>query len=235
MRTISSRIRQTLQENIDEKTQQNSRRFFKEEVKVYGVKTAAVTRIADQFWKEVKMFHKKEIFNLCESLFSSNYCEEAYIVSSWLPRISAQFERDDWTIFQGWIEKYINNWAKCDTFCNHTIGDFLMKYPEFIHTLKEWTHSTNRWMRRAAAVSLIVPARKGAFLSDVFEICDRLLVDKDDIVQKGYGWLLKVTSQVHQKEVFDYVLKNKKKMPRTALRYAIEKMPEGIRKEAMKK
>jgi 3-methyladenine DNA glycosylase AlkD len=235
MHTISSRIRQTLQENIDEKTQQNSRRFFKEEVKVYGVKTAAVTRIADQFWPEVKILQKAEIFKLCEFFLASDYCEEAYIVSSWLPRISEQFERDDWTIFQGWMEKYINNWAKCDTFCNHTLGDFLMRFPELIVKLKEWTFSENRWVKRAASVSLIIPARQGYFLNDIFDICDQLLLDQDDMVQKGYGWLLKATSEMYQKEVFNYVQQNKAKMPRTALRYAIEKMPDELRKEAIKR
>jgi len=90
-------------------------------------------------------------------------------------------------------------------------------------------------VKRAAAVSLIVPAKKGQFLKDVFEISDLLLLDEDDLVQKGYGWLLKVASHLHQKEVFDYVMKNKENMPRTALRYAIEKMPQSLRKEAMKR
>jgi len=228
-------IKETLKENIDDKTRENAQRFFKEQVKVYGVKTAVCTKIADQFWPDVKILQKIEIFKLCEVLLASDYCEEVYIVSSWLPRISNQFESDDWFIFKGWIEKYINNWAKCDSFCNHTLGDFLMKYPEFIIRLKEWTFSDNRWIKRAASVSLIIPARKGYFLNDIFAICDRLLVDPDDMVQKGYGWLLKATSEMNQKEVFNYVLQNKKKMPRTALRYAIEKMPEEMRKEAMKR
>ena len=68
-----------------------------------------------------------------------------------------------------------------------------------------------------------------------FEIADKLLVDKDDLVQKGYGWMLKVASQSHQEKVFDYVIKNKKIIPRTALRYAIEKMPEELRTVAMQK
>lgn len=80
-------------------------------------------------------------------------------------------------------------------------------------------------MKRAAAVTLIVPARKGQFLSDIFGIADILLTDKDDMVQKGYGWMLKAASEVHEREVFDYVGSRKAVMPRTALRYAIEKMP----------
>ena len=62
---------------------------------------------------------------------------------------------------------------------------------------------------------------------------DILFTDKDDMVQKGYGWMLKEASRNHQAEVFDYVMKWKAKMPRTALRYAIEKMPVEMRKKAM--
>jgi len=73
------------------------------------------------------------------------------------------------------------------------------------------------------------------FLKEVFEISDILLLDSEDMVQKGYGWLLKVASNNHQKEVFNYVMKNKSVMPRTALRYAIEKMPKDLKKNAMEK
>ena len=64
---------------------------------------------------------------------------------------------------------------------------------------------------------------------------DKLLLDGDDLVQKGYGWMLKEASKQHQQQVFDYVIKNRSVMPRTALRYAIEKMPQDLREEAMKK
>jgi 3-methyladenine DNA glycosylase AlkD len=98
-----------------------------------------------------------------------------------------------------------------------------------------WAKSENRWLKRASAVSLIVPAKKGLFLQDAFEICNVLLIDGDDMVQKGYGWLLKEESRKHQKAVFNYVVKNRSVMPRTALRYAIELMPRELKAEAMKK
>jgi 3-methyladenine DNA glycosylase AlkD len=84
-------------------------------------------------------------------------------------------------------------------------------------------------------VTLILPARKGLFLKEVFEISDSLLTDKDDMVQKGYGWRLMEASKKHHAEVFDYLMKWKAKMPRTALRYAIEKMPVEMRQKAMEK
>jgi 3-methyladenine DNA glycosylase AlkD len=91
------------------------------------------------------------------------------------------------------------------------------------------------WLRRAAAVTLVLPARKGNFLNNIFEISDLLLKDKEDLVQKGYGWMLKEASKPHMQEVFEYVMSNKKEMPRTALRYAIEKMPPDLKARAMEK
>jgi len=88
-------------------------------------------------------------------------------------------------------------------------------------------------MRRAAAVSLIIPARQGDFLPEIFELADILLMDEDDMVRKGYGWMLKAASQAHQQEVFEFVMARKAVMPRTSLRYAIEKMPKALKEQAM--
>lgn len=110
-----------------------------------------------------------------------------------------------------------------------------MMYPEYISELKKWATSSNRWTKRASAVTLIIPARKGLFLKEIFEIADILLLDKDDLVQKGYGWMLKAASESNQEKVFDYIISKREIMPRTALRYAIEKMPKELKIEAMKK
>ncbi|MDR1585051.1 MAG: DNA alkylation repair protein, partial [Prevotellaceae bacterium] len=161
--------------------------------------------------------------------------EEAVVACIFSEALHRQYEPADFKTFERWVRKYVNNWADCDTLCNHTIGTFVMMYPACINELKKWAESPERWVKRAAAVSLIIPARKGLFLQDIFEIANTLLLDKDDMVQKGYGWMLKAASQAHQQEVFDYVISKKAVMPRTALRYAIEKMPEELRVEAMKK
>jgi 3-methyladenine DNA glycosylase AlkD len=108
-------------------------------------------------------------------------------------------------------------------------------YPEYLQRLKKWAKSPNRWVKRASAVSLIVPAKKGKFLNDIFVIADILLSDKDDMVQKGYGWMLKAASQAHQKDVFNYIMNKKAIMPRTSLRYAIEKMSPELKALAMVK
>jgi 3-methyladenine DNA glycosylase AlkD len=232
--TLSS-IRSDLKKNADNKTKESGKRFFKEEVMLYGVKTAIVSKISKEQFKEIKDIDKKEIFLLCEELWSSGYMEESFIAGKWAYFLRKKYEPSDFSIFERWVDKYVSNWASCDTLCNHALGEYVEKYPERLKDLKRWADSENRWMRRAAAVTLILPARRGKFLKDVFEIADILREDKDDLVQKGCGWMLKEAGKAHEKEVFEYVMRNKKDMPRTALRYAIEKMPQDQRKRAMEK
>ena len=235
MTNVIIQIRADLKATTDSKTQKSFQHFFKEQVKYYGVKTETVGKIAKKYWPRVKTLDKKTIFGLCEELLRSDYTEEAFVVSFWLPNYIDQLDPGDLATFKTWIDRYINNWAKCDGFCNHTVGDLIQKYPETIGEVKSWAKSKNRWLKRAAAVSLIVPAKKGCFLQDALEISNTLLTDENDMVQKGYGWLLKEESRLHQKEVFDYVFRNRKVMPRTALRYAIELMPKELKTQAMKK
>jgi 3-methyladenine DNA glycosylase AlkD len=232
---VANAVRRDLSQNIDKKTKDNAQRFFKEEVKFHGVKTSIVRQIARKHFNEIKDREKKDIFNICEALLESDYGEEAYIAFEWAYNIRKRYDPADFYVFERWIQIYVNNWAKCDTLCNHTMGSYIEQFPECLKDIKNWAKSDNRWFRRASAVSLIIPARNGKFLDDIFEISDLLLRDKDDLVQKGYGWLLKEASKKHQKEVYEYITNNKTEMPRTALRYALEKMPEELRRTAMKK
>jgi len=235
MKTILEKIRKELNEKSDEASRKSAERFFKEEIDVYGVKSAIVKNIGKEYFKQIKDKPKSEIFNLCEKLWESGKMEEGFIACNWSYFVHKDFEPSDFEIFENWMENYVTNWAACDTLCNHTVGTFVEMYPEYLSKLKIWATSTNRWVKRAAAVSLIIPARKGKFLKEIFEIADILLLDKDDLVQKGYGWMLKAASQAHQEVVYYYVIKNKDLMPRTALRYAIEKMPSELKIRAMEK
>ena len=232
---VLTAVRQELMKEIDEKTKESAQRFFKEPVKFYGVKSAQVKKIATKYFREMEGRDKSEIFALCEELLETGYGEEAFIAFEWAYRERKKFVPQDFFVFEEWVDRYVDNWAKCDTLCNHTLGSFVEMYPEFIENLTGWASEKNRWLRRASAVTLILPARKGMFLKEAFQISDILLMDGDDMVQKGYGWLLKEASKKHQAEVFDYVMKWKANMPRTALRYAIEKMPEEMRKKAMER
>lgn len=235
MESVITDIRKELERQADADYKEGAYRYFKESIELYGVRTSTVTVISKTFFKTVKSIPKKDLFDLCEILWQSGMIEESFIACNWSYALKKSYMPEDFERFGHWIDAYVNNWASCDSFCNHTMGTFIVMYPDYLAQLKSFTQSKNRWMRRASAVSLIVPARKGQFLKDIFDIADLLLIDRDDMVQKGYGWMLKEASKVHQKEVFDYVVRNKGVMPRTALRYAIEKMPEEMRVVAMKK
>ena len=235
MPAVIESVRKQLLENVDEKTKESGKRFFKEEIQLYGVKTATVTKIGREAFKLIKERSKNEILNLCEELWQSGMMEESFIACGWAYALRDRFTPDDFTIFERWVNEYVSNWASCDTLCNHTIGAFLERYPSVAERLKEWSRSQNRWVRRASAVSFILPARKGLFKEEVFMIANILLLDSDDLVQKGYGWMLKSLAEVYEDDVYQYVLDRRSVMPRTALRYVIEKMPEKRRQEAMKR
>jgi len=235
MNSLIEQISAELAASSDDKTRQSSQRFFKEEIRLHGVGSKPVTTICRKYLTLVKPLSKDEIFNLCEDLFQTGYFEESIIACNWAESQSKLFKPSDFKTFERWINTYITNWATCDTFCNHTMGAFIEKYPAYLHNLKQMSKSPNRWMRRAAAVSLIVPARKGLFLADILDIAELLLADPDDMVQKGYGWMLKVAADKHQQVILNFVVARRATMPRTALRYAIEKMSKELKEIAMSK
>ena len=235
MNEIISRVRRELKAASSESARITGLRFFREEVNLYGIRAEDVKRISKANYELIRHLSKQEILSLCDILWNSGMIEETFVACMWSEKLTGQFAPDDFTILDKWVHNNVSNWASCDTLCNHTVGDFIQMYPEYIISLKRWAVSDNRWVRRASSVSLIVPARKGKFLGDIFDIATILLEDTDDMVQKGYGWMLKAASQADQKEVFDFVMNHKSRMPRTALRYAIEKMPAELRSQAMKK
>ena len=233
MESIIQEIRKYLSEKADPEIRESGKRYFKEDINCYGMKTSTVEALEREFYKKISNLPKEKVLAICETLWQSGMMEESFIACNWSFRLHKQYEPADFEVFERWIHSYVNNWASCDTLCNHTVGEFIEMYPDFLSALKRFARSGNRWVKRAAAVSLIIPARKGKFLQDIFEIADIMLHDKDDMVQKGYGWMLKVASQAHQQEVFDFVMARKATMPRTSLRYAIEKMPPDLRAAAM--
>lgn len=280
MQKIILEIKKELRKNIDEKYKKGAQNFFKEEVKIIGVRIPVVRKISAKHftsWSRQNLpsdsaedsYVKKEIFNLCEKLLKAGSNEEVTIAFDWAFRLKKQFEKSDFNVFEKWLKKYVSNWASCDDFCGHAFGELFFQFPELFNQTKKWAKSKNRWLRRASAVILIYPVRKilhnlpqdkicnfsenrvsrstrtfsnGVYsirrknvLKNIFKIADILLVDIDDMVQKGYGWMLKEASNIYPNEVFKYVMKNKKKMPRTALRYAIEKMPKEWRQKAIER
>jgi len=237
MDKVIQNIRKELQKNVDLRHKEGESKFFKGEIQNYGVKAGVVRKIARKYFKEIKDFSKNKIFSLSEELLQSGYNEESTIAFQWVFSLKKQYKKEDFSIFEKFLESYVTNWSKCDDFLTHSFGYFILQFPEYLPRIKKvWTRSDNKFLKRGSAVILIPVIKKDAkFLKDVFQVVDSLLLDEDDLVRKGYGWLLKETSRKHQKEVFDYIMQHKNYMPRVSLRYAIEKMPQDLKQQAMTK
>jgi 3-methyladenine DNA glycosylase AlkD len=147
-------------------------------------------------------------------------------------KFKRHFERRHWNHFDGWVDS-LTNWAETDGLCSLLLTPLLDKYPALVKRLKPWTRGKLRWRRRAAAVALVHRARRGEHHDAAFEICDRLAADRDDMVEKGIGWLLKEVSRTQPKAVADYLLSDIDRFSRTTVRYACEKLPPNLRKRVM--
>ena len=129
---ILQELRKELKEKSSPEAKRAFRKFFKrnENIKSYGVKSGEVEKIAGKYYRKIKNLSKQEIFNLCEKLFSSKYMEEAFIASIWCQKLKNSFTKDDFNLFEKWIDKYIDNWAVCDGFCSRDISILIEKYPK---------------------------------------------------------------------------------------------------------
>ena len=157
-----------------------------------------------------------------------------FVAFEWAGKLDRQYTQKDFARFERWLKRYVDNWGACDHLCG-ILGKLITKFPDLSARRKKWTSSSNLWLRRASAVALIEPIRQGRLLEDVFETAETLLKDEEDLVQKGYGWMLKVTGDYFFEYARDFVMKHKHDMQRTALRYAIEKWPLARRREAMER
>lgn len=217
----------------DPKYREGMQRFFKEPVTLYGVRTPDWRRISQQYWTQVKHLPKSEVFKLCEELLAVRNGEERGVAFDWAGRMRKLLEPADFSRLERWLMEHVSNWGSCDSLSTGVLGNFLVDHPASLPRAQAWAGSKNRWLRRAAAVALIPAVKQEKYLPEAYATADVLLLDEDDMVQKGYGWMLKEASNKRPTEVFEFVMKRKARMPRTALRYAIEKLPPAWRKQAM--
>jgi len=127
--------------------------------------------------------------------------------------------------------KYVNNWDLVDVTCPHVIGKHLMNKERSI--LYSWAKSNDLWTKRIAIVSTHWFIRKND-LDDTFKIAEILLNDEHDLIHKAVGWMLREAGKrdLEKEEIF--LKKHYKNMPRTMLRYSIEKFPEPKRQKYLK-
>lgn len=231
---VIDELRDELKQHDKPENQVNYQQFFKEKLKEpTGLRAPILRKISNKLFKSIKNQPKYKILDICDELLKADEKYFRFFAFEWASKLSDKYQTRDFARFEKWLKKYVDNWGACDHLCSGPLGTIIFRYPSLAKKTVPWTRSKNRWVRRAAAVSLIVSVRNGKLLKDVINTADKLLTDDDDMVQKGYGWMLKDASIKYPDKVYKYVMDHKDAMPRTALRYAIERYPKEKRREAM--
>lgn len=209
-----------------------ARRFFREDIDPYGVRSPQVQAIARLVYRELKGWPGSERDRYMAELWESGKLEAGAIVCYVYRRFSKHCGANEFKLFEQWLDRHVRNWSHCDGLSAWPIAASIANRPEFAK-LPAWTKSKNRWKRRAAAVSLIQEAKRGRNTDSIFRICGMLREDPDDMVRKGVGWLLKETYPRKPREVLRFLADWRATAPRLVLRYAAEKMTPKDRKWVM--
>jgi 3-methyladenine DNA glycosylase AlkD len=130
--------------------------------------------------------------------------------------------------------KKVNNWDLVDLSAPNIVGDYLLENPEIKKILEKLANSKNLWEKRISIVSTWAFIRKEKYLEDVLKISHILLKDKHDLIHKAVGWMLRELGKKDLLALECFIRTYYKDMPRTMLRYAIEKFPEKKRKAYLK-
>jgi 3-methyladenine DNA glycosylase AlkD len=122
-----------------------------------------------------------------------------------------------------------DNWALVDALAPEIITPLLARFPGIMKELSGWTRSRNLWIRRAALVALVPPARKGERLAEVYQAALAVAGDREDLIHKAAGWLLREAGKTDAQRLERFLLQHGAGLPRTTVRYAIERFPRGQR------
>lgn len=221
---LLSEIRTRLAARIDPDYREGAARFFQPEVRLHDVRQKDLVPIEQFVYREIRSWPVAQRNRLCNELWKAGTLEEGAMVCHVYRRFSRQCTGCEFKLFERWIDRYVHNWAHGDGVSSWLVAACLANELALIEELPVWTESSNRWKRRAAAVSLLQEAKRGTNTRAILDIASRLVRDADDMVQKGAGWLLKETYPKQPREVIAFLTSQRPGIPRLVLRYAAEKM-----------
>ena len=197
--------------------------------------TGDVRKLSSKLFRQIEDKNIANVFALCEELLNEHTWALGVIAFDFAYRMKDFYNESTYDIFYCWLKDYVRGWGDCDDFCTHAFGELLRQKKTLFVKIITWTEDNDFWVRRASAVILIPSILKNDYDQiDPFAISDRLMSDKNQLVLKGYGWMLKSLSQIDPDCVEEYLIKNCKKMPRTSYRYALEKFDEETRSKLMR-
>ena len=213
---------------------QHSLRFFKTDKGEYGHGDLFLGVRAPK----IRLIAKKHIdisITDMKTLIQSKYHEERFLgliilVNKYAKTKDKKNRNQLYKIYVSSF-KYINNWNLVDVTCPHVTGKHLIDKDRTI--LYKWAKSEDLWTKRIAMVSTFSFIRKND-LEDTFKIAEILLHDEHDLIHKAVGWMLREAGKRDLKREETFLKKYYKTIPRTMLRYSIEKFPETKRQKYLK-
>lgn len=226
---LERRIHRFLLDHADTRFAEGQRRFFQHQVKTCGARGGAVKEIARLVYGAVKGWPPASREELMERLWKRGTLEAGAVVCHVQRRMARTFGEREFLLFEQWIDRYVHNWAHADGVASWLLAACLANLPSLLERVEAWTASPNRWKRRAAAVCLLQEAKQGRNTGFLLRVAKRLLPDRDDMVEKGVGWLLKEAYPRRPVEVAGFLLRERCSASRLTLRYAAEKMPADAR------
>ncbi|WP_300300802.1 DNA alkylation repair protein [Anaerosolibacter sp.] len=211
-----------------------AKNYFENSSKENGLTTGKIRSISASLYRALDDKSIDNVLTACEHLLDERQWALSVIAYDWAYRIRKQYNNKTFSVFESWLKKYVTGWGDCDDFCTHAFGELLSQNNElFTHVLK-WTEHSDFFVRRASAVILIYPIKHDKYKNiNPFLISDALMNDNHHLVLKGYGWMLKILSQVEPNNVYEYLLENKSTMPRISFRYALEKFDKELKSRLM--
>lgn len=174
--------------------------------------------------------------NILEELITSPFHEQRLtallILTLKYQKSKQETEKQNYIRFYLSHTDFINNWDLVDLSCYFLLGHWLQDKDRTL--LYQLADSPNLWEQRMAIVSCMSFVRQGDF-RDCLAIADKLLDHPHDLIHKATGWLLRETGKKDKNALLAFLQERHLRMPRTMLRYAIERFPEEERKKWMKR
>ena len=230
---IADHLRQVLINGASAPHTADVERFFKEEIRSRGWYTDELRKLARRFTKVIKGdAGVPYLIEVADKLFHGNVLEEKILAVLLLESSTKSMTVDDFKLFEGWLDR-VSTWADHDALASYLLGEIMAAHPKLSSRVFIWAKSPNRWHRRAAAVTLIRGIRYGLFEPEIRRITALLLHDDDLMVQKGLGWLLRVSAKCNPDFTVPLLMKIRKTAPRLVLRTGCETLNSKLRGEIL--
>jgi len=221
------------------RTARQAKVYFKpgEEIWLFGVATPIQRRIAGDLFQRVRGVWKiAEATLFCDLLIRRREMELKNAGIFLLARYRKSFDKNLLHNLENWLAgDHCANWATTDALCSEVLGPLVRQFPALTSKLKTWTGKRNLWLRRASAVGIIHSVRRGEQLDDAYAIAESLFKYPEDLIHKATGWMLREAGKPDPVRLESFLLEYGLRIPRTTLRYAIERFPPEKRKILLEK